>query len=419
MAAPRHRLPKGTFDILPAEQGARRRLLERAAELLGGAGYGRIETPAFEETELFSRGVGGSTDIVRKEMFNFTDRADRPLTLRPEGTAAVARAYLEHGMHKLAQPVKLWYAGAFFRAESPQAGRFRQFNQIGAEAIGSPSPLLDAELIISLDDLLRGLGVGGLELRLASLGSAATRLAYRDELRAYLRRNEAALGAEVQARIDENPLRAFDSDHPGTREVMVAAPTLLQRLSDRDAERFDAVRAALDSAGVAYRLDGSLVRGLDYYTDTVFEFNCDRLGAQSGIAGGGRYDGLIELLGGAPTPGVGWALGIERVLIALDAAPQRPRIDAFVVATQPPLREVAFALVIELRRAGLAVDLDLADRSAKGQFKQADRSGARVAIILGEDGTETVRELRTGKQRPLERDRVAAQIAALRDSAAG
>ena len=295
----------------------RRRIERTAREMLEAAGYGRIDTPVFEDTELFARGVGESTDIVQKQMFSFEDQGGRSLTLRPEATASLCRAYLEHGMHKLAQPVKLWASGPFFRHERPQAGRYRQFSQIDAEVIGSDSPLVDAELIVLLHDLLAELGVEGVRLRLGSLGSPGARVAYLEELRAYLRSHERDLSKDVRERIDINPLRAFDADHEGTRKVMAEAPTMLDHLGDEDAEHFATVRKLLEREGVAYDLDPTLVRGLDYYTRTVFEFESDRLGAQSGLGGGGRYDGLIEQLGGPPTPANGWALGVERVALAL------------------------------------------------------------------------------------------------------
>jgi histidyl-tRNA synthetase len=401
--------PKGTFDVLPAESRLRERLTEAAAGLFGRAGYGRIETPAFEETELFVRTVGEATDIVRKEMFTFEDAGGRALALRPEGTAPICRAYVEHGMHKLAQPVKLWYAGPFFRGERPQKGRFRQFHQVGAEAIGTDSPLADAESIALLDGLLRALEVPGVELRLGSLGSPAARAAFRDELRAYLRDHEADLSDDVRSRIDQNPLRAFDSDHAGTRAVMEAAPTMLDRLDDADAEHFAEVRALLDDAGIAYVLDGTLVRGLDYYSRTVFEFTSDRLGAQSALGGGGRYDGLVEALGGPPTPAVGWAAGVERILLAIGGEADEPEADAFVVAGPGEARQAA-ALVRELRSAGLRAEHDLAGRSHKGQMKQADRVGARVAVIVGEDGGLMIRDMSSGEQRPAEAASIVAEV---------
>jgi histidyl-tRNA synthetase len=402
--------PRGTFDALPGSQPVRLRIESAARGLLEAAGYGRIDTPAFEDTELFARGVGQSTDIVQKQMFSFEDQGGRSLTLRPEGTAPICRAYLEHGMQKLAQPVKLWYSGPFFRHERPQAGRYRQFSQIGAESIGSDSPLVDAELIVLLHDLLAGLGVEGVRLRLGSLGTPATRAAYLDELRSYLRSHESDLSKEVAERIDANPLRAFDADHEGTQRVMAEAPRLMDRLDPDDAEHFGRVRELLERQGVAYDLDPTLVRGLDYYTRTVFEFECERLGAQAGVGGGGRYDGLIEQLGGPDTPAAGWALGIERVALALGEQESAPSADLFVVA-DGDARERALALVTELRRAGLAADLDLAGRAVKGQMKQADRVGARHALLLsGDSGRATLRDMSSGAEREIDPAAVAEEI---------
>jgi histidyl-tRNA synthetase len=401
--AARYQAPRGTTDTLPADHVARARVFESAAGIFERAGYGRIETPAFEDTELFARGVGESTDIVQKEMFTFSDQGDRSLTLRPEGTAPVVRAYVEHGMHKLPQPVKLWYWGPYFRHERPQAGRFRQFSQIGLEAIGSDSPLVDAEAIILLDELLRELAVPGVRLRLGSLGSPESRAAYRDELSLYLHARQEELSDDVRGRIDANPMRAFDSDHEGTRKVMAEAPVMLDRLSDADSEHFDQVKRLLDHAGVAYNLDPTLVRGLDYYTRTVFEFTSDALGAQSALGGGGRYDGLIAEIGGPDTPGVGWAAGIERILLAIGEAPEPRPIEVFVVAPDSQ-RERALAVVTMLRRAGVCADLDLADRSVKTQMKQADRSGAARAVILDEDGSAQLRYMDSGEQRELDMD---------------
>ena len=402
-------VPRGTFDVLPADSALRGMLYGAAAAAFERAGYGRIETPVFEDTELFARGVGGSTDIVRKEMFTFEDQGGRGLTLRPEGTAPICRAYVEHGMQTLPQPVKLWYWGSFFRHERPQAGRFRQFNQLGAESIGSDSPLCDAEAIVILNDLLHELAVPALRLRIGSLGSREARTAYRTELQAYLREHEDELANDVRERIDENPLRAFDAKDDGTRAAMANAPMMLDRLSGEDAEHFAEVRSLLDRAGVHYQLDGTLVRGLDYYTRTVFSFECEDLGAQSEVAGGGRYDGLVELLGGPPTPAVGWACGIERVLLAIDEHGGAPPVQVFVAAPDAQ-REMALGLVLELRRGGIAADLDLAGRSLKGQMKQADRSGADVTVILDEDGAAAARDMETGEQRPVELEAIVSEL---------
>jgi histidyl-tRNA synthetase len=390
--------PKGTFDVLP-DDAARRELLERnARRILQGAGYRRIETPTFEATELFARGVGEATDIVQKEMYTFDDGGGRSLTLRPEGTAPVCRAYIEHGMHKLPQPVKLWYLSSFFRAEAPQRGRYRQFWQVGAEAIGSAAPEVDAELIVLLAELLEAMSVKGTRLSLASLGTPETRAEYREELAAYLHEHEQQLSAEVRNRIDLNPMRAFDASDPATREVMKGAPKLLDGLSSEDAEHFAQVRLLLDDAGIKYDLDPTLVRGLDYYTRTVFEFSSDALGAQSGVGGGGRYDRLMELLDGPPTPGCGWAAGIERILLSAGELPvQADLVDLFVALVGADLGRTAFSLARDARRAGLNTQLELAGRSLRGQLKHADRIRARYVAIVGEEGT-SLKNMESGEQ---------------------
>jgi histidyl-tRNA synthetase len=396
--------PRGTFDVLPAGAPPRAAVEAAAKSILEAAGYRRIETPMFEQTELFARGVGEATDIVQKEMYSFEG-----FSLRPEGTAPVCRAYLEHGMHKLAQPVKLWYLGAFFRHERPQAGRYRQFWQVGAEAIGSADPSVDAELIVLLHALLGELGARELRLRVASLGTPASRAGYRELLQAYLREHSDALSEEARKRIDLNPLRAFDAKDPGTQRVMEGAPRLADHLDQDDREHFAQVTDLLARAGVEWEQDDRLVRGLDYYTRTIFEFSSDALGAQSGVGGGGRYDGLIEQLGGPATPGCGWAAGVERMLMAAEERPQpEPGCDLFV-AWESSERVDAFALATEGRRAGLAAQLDLAGRSVKGQMKQADRAGARYVAILYPDGT-VLRDMDSGEEEKVERSGVVAGV---------
>jgi histidyl-tRNA synthetase len=312
------------------------------------------------------------------------------MTLRPEGTAPVCRAYLEHGMHKLPQPVKLWYLSSFFRAEQPQKGRYRQFWQVGCEAIGSDDPAVDAEVILLLNELLQAMGVMEKRLRIGSLGTPETRAAYRAELQDYLRALPD-LPAEVRDRIEDNPLRAFDS----APELMADAPRLLDRLAGDDADHFAQVRALLDAVGLGYEVDTTLVRGLDYYTRTVFEFTSDRLGAQSGVGGGGRYDGLIEELGGPPTPGCGWAAGVERILLSTQqAAVAAPPVDLYVAGEHP----LAFRLAADARRAGHSARLELAGRSTKGVFKQADRLGARYVALVGGDGTVALKDMQSGEQ---------------------
>jgi histidyl-tRNA synthetase len=429
----RIKAPRGTYDVLGEEASARATLEGRARSLLEGAGYERIETPAFEATELFARGVGESTDIVRKEMFTLQDAAGRSLTLRPEGTAPVCRAYVEHGMHKRRQPVKLWYLSSFFRHERAQAGRYRQFWQVGAEALGSEDPAVDAESIALLATLLAEMDVRAVRLRLSSLGSPESRSEYRERLQAHLRAHEESLSEEVRGRIELNPLRAFDSDHPGTRRVMVGAPRLLEHLSDEDVEHFAQVRDLLDAAHIAYEVDSTLVRGLDYYTRTVFEFTSDALGAQSGVGGGGRYDRLVEQLGGPPTPGIGWAAGIERILIAGDRSgahspegwvgstatgpsptaggggqPAAPApVELFVALDGPPaeLRRAAFRLLIDARSAGLSAQMDLGGRSLKGQLGHAGALGARYVAIVG-DGQTVLKDMQGGGQSPIATDAV-------------
>jgi len=412
VSAKQVKAPRGTYDVLGDDAAARAVLEQKARAVLQGAGYERIETPCFEATELFQRGVGESTDIVQKEMYTFEDGSARSLTLRPEGTAPICRAYVEHGMHKLAQPVKLWYLSSFFRYERAQRGRFRQFWQVGAEALGSEDPAVDAESIVLLATLLEELGAAGVRLRLSSLGGAAGRERYRARLQEHLRANEAALASEVRERIELNPLRAFDSTHEGTVAVMREAPLLLDELDAGDREHFAQVRALLDVAGVRYEVDPTLVRGLDYYTRTVFEFTSDALGAQSGVGGGGRYDGLVAQLGGPATPGMGWAAGVERLLLAAAVPPPgAAQIDLYVgfqigaEGLGADLRGRAFELLCAARSAGLGALMEMAGRSTKGQLRQADRLGARYVAIVGERET-VLRDMQDGAQQPLAAEQV-------------
>jgi histidyl-tRNA synthetase len=427
--------PRGTFDVLGEQAGVRASLEASARKILEGAGYERIETPVLEATELFARGVGSSTDIVQKEMFTLQDGGGRSLTLRPEGTAPVCRAYVEHGMHKRKQPVKLWYLSSFFRHERAQAGRYRQFWQVGAEALGSEDPAVDAESIVLLAALLEEMGVREVRLRLSSLGSAEGRVEYRERLQAHLRKHEASLSEEVRSRIELNPLRAFDSEHEGTKLAMASAPRLLDHLSDQDAEHFAQVRDLLDVAQIQYEVDPTLVRGLDYYTRTVFEFTSKALGAQSGVGGGGRYDGLVELIksptaDGAPTAGMGWAAGVERILLAGDPSPVAARpVDLYVALGEEPrtqrgeaeedfndvlthgsaerqsIRRAGFRVTGAARSAGLTAQMELAGRSLKGQLGYANALGARYVAIVG--GAETVlKDMQDGGQERIATDTV-------------
>ncbi|MBE2316575.1 histidine--tRNA ligase [Solirubrobacter sp. CPCC 204708] len=385
----RFQTPPGTSDVLPEKAAERDRLEQTAKKILEKAGYGRIETPTFEFTELFARGVGEATDVVQKEMFNLEADSGTSYTLRPEGTAPVMRAYMEHGMHKLPQPVKLWYLSSYFRNETPQAHRYRQFSQLGIEAIGSPDPAVDAEVILLLAEILEAIGVRDVTLLLASLGQPESRAEYREELVAYLRAHEDQLSREVVDRIDLNPLRAFDSKDPRTREVMAKAPRLIDRLPQEDLDHFAEVQDLLQAAHLAYTVDTTLVRGLDYYTRTLFEFQSGQLGAtQNALGGGGRYDGLAQALGGPPTPGIGWAAGVERML---SASTQPPPVEAPVdlfVAYHPEHKVAAFKLASDARRAGHSARLELAGRSVKGQLKQASRVRPRYVAIFTDEGVE-------------------------------
>jgi histidyl-tRNA synthetase len=399
----RFQAPRGTYDVLPDQALARERLEATARQILGRAGYRRIETPTFEATELFARGVGEATDVVQKEMYTFDEGSGESYTLRPEGTAPVARAYMEHGMHKEPQPVKLWYLSSFFRRERPQAGRFRQFWQIGAEAIGSADPAVDAELILLLGELLEAIGARDVKLVIASLGQPESRAAYREELKTYLRANEDQLSDEVVSRIDLNPLRAFDAKHEPTQRVMANAPRLIDRLPQDDLDHFAEVQDLLRAADMAYTVDTSLVRGLDYYTRTLFEFQSGALEqAQNTLGGGGRYDGLVEQLGGPPTPGMGWAAGVERMLMASTQTTAPPELlDLYVAYATPEQKSAAFRLAADVRDAGHSARLELGGRSLKGQLKQADRTGARYVAIFGDEGL-SLKDMESGEQKVVE-----------------
>ena len=398
--------PKGTYDILPADQPVRRWVLRVAEDVFRRYGYGRIDTPMFEETRLFARGVGESTDIVRKEMYTFEDLGGRSMTLRPEGTAPAARAYVDHGMHTWPQPVKLWYHWPMFRYESPQSGRFRQHYQLGIEAFGSESPLLDAEAIGVLATLYRELGLAEIDLRINSMGCRACRPDYVAALRAFLEGHAAELCPECRERTRLNPLRTFDCKVEGCRHLLEQAPRLTDSLCPACAGHHAVMRRQLVVQGIEFHEDHRLVRGMDYYTRTTFEFQSAVLGAQSGVGGGGRYDDLVETIGGPSTPGVGFGTGVERILLALERSrtdlPASTGPTAYLVALGDAAREAVFALAHELRSRGVAAELDYVGRSAKGQMKQAARTGARCAVIVGDeelaDDAVTVKTLATGEE---------------------
>jgi histidyl-tRNA synthetase len=397
--------PKGTYDLLPADAERRADIVAVAADVFTSYGFRQIVTPEFEETGLFARGVGGATDIVRKEMYSFPDRGGRELTLRPEGTAPVCRAYVEHGMFKLAKPVKLWYYAPMFRYERPQAGRYREHYQLGAEALGSDDPLVDAEVIAMLGQVYDELEIGDLTLAVNSMGDPQCRPAYMELLRGFLVLHASELCGECRERTATNPLRAFDCKVESCRAVLSKAPRLVDHLCDHCRRHFDTVLELLRRVGLDPVIDFRLVRGLDYYTRTTFEYQSNALGfAQSTIGGGGRYDGLVELLGGPPTPGFGFGSGLERVtaVAGLEEAEDEGPL-AYVVSFGPESRADAFALAQHLRRDLLIdAECDLAGRSAKAQLKQAGRSGAELALLVGlddlADGDVRLRDLDSGDE---------------------
>ncbi|WP_305094885.1 histidine--tRNA ligase [Prescottella sp. R16] len=396
--------PKGIPDYVPpqsAEFVAVRDGLTRAARL---AGYGHIELPIFEDTGLFARGVGESTDVVSKEMYTFADRGDRSVTLRPEGTAGVMRAVIEHGLDRGQLPVKLSYAGPFFRYERPQAGRYRQLQQVGVEAIGVDDPALDAEVIAIADAGFRGLGLDGFRLEITSLGDDTCRPQYRERLQEFLFGLD--LDEDTKKRAEINPLRVLDDKRPHVKEMTANAPLMLDHLSESAKTHFDRVLAHLDALGVPYVINPRMVRGLDYYTKTTFEFVHDGLGAQSGIGGGGRYDGLMAQLGGQPLSGIGFGLGVDRTILALAAegksAGNPARCEIFGVPLGDAAKSEMVKIAHALRAAGIRVDMVYGDRGVKGSMKAADRSGARFALVLGdqdlEAGTIGVKNLADGEQ---------------------
>jgi len=384
--------PRGTHDVLPDEQPLWRHVAGTAEELCAQYGYRPITTPGFEDTELFQRTSGAGSDIVQKEMYTFEDGGGRSLTLRPEATAPIVRAYLEHGLQREPQPQKLYTVGTMYRYAAPQKGRFREHWQVSVEAIGSDDPAVDAEVIQLYDELLRRLGVTNYRLELNSIGDRNCRPAYFERLEAWLDEHEAVLDDDARQKRATTPLRVFDVKSETVRAALADAPKIGESLCDACREHFDTVKASLDAYGVSYDLVPTLVRGLDYYTRTTWEFVGPEHGAQSSISGGGRYDYLAEDIGGPHTPGVGFGAGLERLLIALEdagvEAPERPAIDVFFAFDEGAPRDRVLALMAKLRREGRACDTDYAGRSLKGQITQAGRLGARITVIVGPDGAK-------------------------------
>ncbi|HSM92267.1 MAG TPA: histidine--tRNA ligase [Anaeromyxobacteraceae bacterium] len=397
---------KGMNDVLPGDVGRWQEMERTAREVFALYGYREVRTPVVEHHALFARGVGEATDIVNKEMYVFEDKGEETLCLRPEGTAGVVRAFIEHGAH-VEGPQKWFYMGPMFRRERPQKGRYRQFHQIGCEAFGVAEPAIDAEQIALLDDFFSRLGVRA-QLKLNTVGDGACRPAYLAELKGYLSGHKGTLCADCNDRIERNPLRVLDCKVPTCQPVLEQAPRLLDRLCDGCRTHFDAVKAGLDALGVAYAIDGRLVRGLDYYVRTAFEFTSDALGSQSAVAGGGRYDRLVETLGGPPTPGIGFALGVERLSMILEkngrgAPDRRPAI--FFVSADAEGAKAALGLAARLRKAGIACDLDARGGKLPRQFKQAERVGARWALVLGgaevASGQAKLKDMNTREETPV------------------
>ena len=393
--------PRGTHDVLPAEQPLWEKVIREAEQLCSLYGYRRITTPLFEDTGLFTRTSGEGSDLVQKEMYTFTDRGDRSLTLRPEGTAPVARAYIQHGLHREPQPVKTFFIGPMYRYSAPQRGKFREFWQFNVEAMGADDPAVDAEVIELFAEFLRRIEIQGWWLELNSIGDRNCRPAYLDKLNAWLDAHADELDEETRAKRETSPLRVFDNlaqKPESVQQVLAQAPTIGESLCDECEAHFAAVRKYLDAYGVEYLVTPTLVRGLDYYTRTTFEFMGEALGAQSSLCGGGRYDYLIEEIGGPPTPAVGFASGIERLILSLveqgvEGAP--PEVDVFFAVEDDEVRPEVLTAMGKLRRAGRAAETDYAGRSLKGQLTQAGRVGARATVIARGDGA-TVR--RTGEK---------------------
>ncbi|GGV24292.1 histidine--tRNA ligase [Streptomyces spectabilis] len=405
--------PKGTYDLLPPASATYLAVREAIAAPLRNSGYGYVETPGFENVELFARGVGESTDIVTKEMYAFETKGGDQLALRPEGTASVLRAALEGNLHKAGNlPVKLWYSGSYYRYERPQKGRYRHFSQVGAEAIGAEDPALDAELIILADQAYRSLGLREFRILLNSLGDKECRPVYRAALQDFLRALD--LDEETRRRIEINPLRVLDDKRPEVQQQLVGAPLLRDYLCDACKAYHEQVRELLAAEGVRYEDDPKLVRGLDYYTRTTFEFVHDGLGSQSAVGGGGRYDGLSEMIGGPALPSVGWALGVDRTVLALEAEGVSLELPAatsvFAVPLGDEARRVLFAKVSQLRKAGIAADFSYGGKGLKGAMKNANRSGARFTVVAGErdlaDGVVQLKDMESGEQEAVAVDEI-------------
>ena len=396
--------PRGTKDVLPADSYRWQYVESKMRQAAAEAGFREVRTPVFEHTEVFLRGVGDTTDIVTKEMYTFRDKGDRSITLKPEGTAGVARSFIENGLAGGVLPAKMYYIIPAFRYERPQAGRLREFHQFGVEIFGAEGADTDAEVIALADSLLKNLGLR-VKLHINSIGCPACRAAYNKALREYFSPHLEALCYDCKTRFEKNPLRLLDCKEEGCRKINAAAPTILEYLCPECAAHFEALKTYLSLAGIAYEIDPRIVRGLDYYTRTVFEFVSDDIGAQGTVCGGGRYDGLIAELGGAPAPAVGFAAGIERLLLVMEATgveiPRPEGPTAYLAGLDDACREKAFGLCVKLRAAGIAAETDHMKRSVKAQFKYADKLGAKYVAVIGgnelESGAMNVKRMATSE----------------------
>ena len=399
--------PRGTKDILPDTVAQWTYVENVIRDICARYGYREIRTPIFEHTELFLRGIGETTDVVEKEMYTFTDRGERSLTLRPENTASVVRSYLQNKLYAAEALVKLFYIGSMFRYDRPQAGRYREFHQFGIEALGEADAAVDAEIIVLAVEFLRALGLKELKLHLNSVGCPKCRPVYREKLQSFFRPHLAELCGDCRSRFERNPLRLLDCKHEHCHALAAGAPRITDCLCEECRTHFEAVQSYLTAVDVPFELDANLVRGLDYYTKTAFEVKYTPLGAQSAVAGGGRYDGLVEEVGGPPTPGIGFAVGLERVLLALEKQGLLPSehdaVDVFVVALGDAAKLSAFKLMQEVRAAKLSAAMDFAGRSMKAQMKQANKKNARFVAILGEDevreGIVALKDMKTSEQK--------------------
>jgi len=410
--------PKGPKEILPSESYKWQFIEKKINEICADFGYKEIRTPVFEHTELFQRGVGDTTDIVQKEMYTFLDKGERSITLRPEGTAGVVRSYIENGMASLPQPVKLYYNISAYRYEKMQKGRYREFHQFGVEAFGSPGPSIDVEIISLLDLFFKRLGIEKVSLNINSIGCPKCRTGYNEKLMEYLRPSLDSMCETCKGRFNRNPLRIIDCKEEKCKRITADAPSLIDNLCEECSNHFEGLKSGLDNLDIKYNIDKNIVRGLDYYTKTVFEFVSENVGAQGTICGGGRYDGLVEACGGTPTPGIGFAVGVERLLIEMESRgitipePDKPAV--YIAAIGDAASKYAEKLVFSLRSSGIAAEKDLMQRSVKAQMKYANKIEAQYAVVLGDDEVNNnkavIKNMKNGEQKEVGLNSIADEI---------